>query len=78
MKKMSEEELELIEFQSHGQEGRAIMFLRSELARLRAEVEGLREAGEAALEEMCNTTAPRDSFTEAVDALDAALSAGRK
>lgn len=30
-------------------------------------------AARAALDEMCHTTAPRSSFTEAVDALDAAL-----
>jgi len=33
----------------------------------------LRAAAELALKEMCNTVAPRDSFTDAVDALDAAL-----
>ena len=33
----------------------------------------LREAAAAALREMCNTVAPRNSFTDAVDALDAAL-----
>lgn len=36
----------------------------------------LRAAARRALEEMCNTVAPRDSFTDAVDALDAALAVG--
>jgi hypothetical protein len=40
---------------------------------LRAEAEQLRAAAETALKEMCNTVAPRNSFTDAVDALDAAL-----
>lgn len=37
------------------------------------EIERLRTAARLALEEMCNTVAPRDSFTDAVDALDEAL-----
>lgn len=35
--------------------------------------ERLRRAAENALKEMCNTVAPRSSFTDAVDKLDAAL-----
>lgn len=35
--------------------------------------ERLHRAAENALKEMCNTVAPRNSFTDAVDALDAAL-----
>lgn len=31
-------------------------------------------AAKTALQEMCNTVAPRNSFTDAVDALDAAIS----
>jgi hypothetical protein len=40
---------------------------------LEAQNRALREAGSRALTEMCNTVAPRQSFTDAVDALDAAL-----
>ncbi len=35
--------------------------------------ERLRQAARTALKEMCNTVAPRDSYTNAVDDLDAAL-----
>ena len=38
-----------------------------------AEIETLRGAATKALHEMCHTIAPRNSFTDAVDALDAAL-----
>lgn len=38
-------------------------------------LETLIDAAKAALEEMCHTTAPRDSFTDAVDGLDAAIRA---
>jgi uncharacterized protein (UPF0335 family) len=38
-----------------------------------ADVATLREAAKLALHEMCNTNAPRNSFTDAVDALDTAL-----
>jgi len=48
------------------------------LAASRAEVERLRHAAALALDEMCNTVAPRNSFTDAVDALDAALSPKEK
>jgi hypothetical protein len=41
--------------------------------RLKKENEALRAAAKLALHEMVNTVAPRDSFTDAVDALDAAL-----
>ena len=34
----------------------------------------LLRAAKRALDEMCKTTAPRNSFTDAVDALDAAIS----
>ncbi len=46
-------------------------------ARLIAAAPELYEAAARALEEMCRTTAPRTSFTDAVDALDAALSKAR-
>ena len=36
---------------------------------------GLLAAARTALDEMCNTAAPRDSFTNAVDALDASITA---
>jgi hypothetical protein len=39
------------------------------------EATGLRNAAKLALYEMCHTVAPRNSFTDAVDALDAALNA---
>jgi hypothetical protein len=42
-------------------------------ADLEAERDASREAAKIALDEMCRTVAPRDSFTDAVDALDAAL-----
>ena len=35
----------------------------------------LLKAAKHALEEMCQTVAPRDSFTDAVDELDAAITA---
>lgn len=41
--------------------------------RLVSENHRLRAAAKLALHEMCNTKAPRNSFTDAVDALDAAL-----
>lgn len=37
------------------------------------EIERLRTAAKLALAEMCITVAPRNSFTDAVDALDAVL-----
>jgi hypothetical protein len=43
---------------------------------LLAERDALREAAKTALGEMCRTKAPRNSFTDAVDALDAALNQG--
>lgn len=45
------------------------------LASMTAERDALAEAARKALREMCNTIAPRNSFTDAVDALDAALAA---
>lgn len=39
------------------------------------EIVELAEAAKVALDEMCRTTAPRDSFTDAVDRLDAAIAA---
>lgn len=45
----------------------------SELMRLRAANASLLSASKKALSEMCRTTAPSDSFTEAVDALDSAI-----
>lgn len=44
----------------------------------RPETTALVAAAQLALTEMCNTPAPRDSFTQAVDALDAALTAMEK
>ena len=38
-----------------------------------AEIEGLRAVAAKALHEMCHTTAPRNSFTDVVDELDAIL-----
>jgi hypothetical protein len=45
---------------------------RADLVLIAAAPELLKAAQEA-LHEMCNTFAPRDSFTDAVDALDAAI-----
>lgn len=45
----------------------------ADIAALAAERDALRAAAMVAFDEMCKTTAPRNSFTEAVDALDAAL-----
>lgn len=42
-------------------------------ANLIAAAPDLLEAAILALDEMCNTSAPRSSFTDAVDALDAAI-----
>jgi len=42
-------------------------------ARLIAAAPDLLGAAKLALHEMCNTVAPRNSFTDAVDALDAAI-----
>ena len=47
--------------------------VRAEIARLTAERDRLRAAALLAHEEMRNTVAPRNSFTDALDALDAAL-----
>ncbi|HXI47170.1 MAG TPA: hypothetical protein VNH39_01185 [Steroidobacteraceae bacterium] len=46
-------------------------------ARLIAAAPELYEAAVRALEEMCHTTAPRSSFTDAVDTLDAAITKAR-
>lgn len=45
----------------------------AEIARLSADAQRLLAAAQVALDEMCRTAAPRDSFTDAVDALDAAI-----
>lgn len=50
--------------------------LTRDLATAEARAERLREAAMRALHEMRHTAAPRDSFTDAVDALDAALTEG--
>jgi hypothetical protein len=42
------------------------------------EIEELLNAARWALREMCMTNAPRNSFTDAVDRLDAAITAVRK
>lgn len=42
-------------------------------SQIASEIMALRNAAESALHEMCHTVAPRDSFTDTVDALDAAL-----
>lgn len=46
---------------------------RDKYADAATQLDALRLAGQTALDEMCRTVAPRDSFTDAVDALDAAL-----
>lgn len=43
----------------------------------REAVKPLIDAAEKALHEMCHTASPRESFTDAVDALDAAIAAIR-
>lgn len=46
---------------------------RDKYADVAVQLDVLRLAGQKALDEMCRTVATRNSFTDAVDALDAAL-----
>ena len=60
------------------QRAKGIHPLERELAASQARMERLREAARVALDEMCRTSAPRNSFTDAVDQLDAAIDAAIK
>lgn len=58
--------------------GDAIRSYAEEAVRLEREAaKPLIDAAEKALHEMCHTNSPRESFTDAVDALDAAITAIR-
>ncbi len=55
-------------------DGLSLPTLRALARKQQADIEMLRHAAKIALDEMCKTIAPRNSFTDAVDLLDAAIS----